>query len=323
MHSKNNQCRKDETQVIKVSRSAPWFPPHLRESPEGYTFKYHLPAPVRMIFYRWGNKYIPTEDYLNLFEIPWCPLFGALPFKEPFKKDFPCTVPIAAQIMIAKLRTYCGIDPSLTELCPEACPDPQTIFEITGYSPARIISARTVFNQYTRDGGVTPQAEIIKSNFQIINYQAIGIIAHVWNSLKLYFIQRSENFDKHSDLYFRSLSKIQMKMDEEAGELGMGEANALKCYAEFIKRANILNRTSKSRDKKIRDGEKVKNDVLLAFNRIFPKGVSEPATLNYVANTIRKDENKLPSLNTLKKHLKALNSEGKIKLPPIRKVNNV
>ena len=318
MQSKNNHYRKCETEVIKIPRSAPWFPPSLLKSPGRINFKYRFTAGERMIFHHWENKYVPTEDYLNLFEIPWCPLFGVLPFKGPFEKDFQYTVPITAQIMIAKLRTYCGIASSLTELCPEAYPDEEVIASLTGYPSRRINAARSMFERIRGEADA-----LITAVDRIINWDAIIKIYSIWSLLKIYFESPSEYRSKFSDIYLLQLSKMQDALDKEAGELAMGEAKALKCYYEFIKRANIQYRTSKSRDKKIENGQKLKNDVLLAFNRLFPKGVSEPATLNYVANTIKKNENKLPSVNTLKKHLKTLASEGKITLPPIRKVNNV
>lgn len=99
----------------------------------GMVHSFRFTPGERMVFHCWRNKYQPTEDHADLFKNPWCPLFGVLPFDD--------ALPLAKGL-IKQLRTFFGVPITLTDLCPEAYPDPEVIFELTGYSQVRLTLAR-------------------------------------------------------------------------------------------------------------------------------------------------------------------------------------
>ncbi len=263
----------------------------------------------KMIFYSWKNKYQPTEDYQNLFNSPWCPLFGVLPFNDP-----PAST---GKSLITRLRTYCGI-PS-HHLCPEAYPDPKVIFKLTGFPQIKLSLARTLFKKYIDDEEFSE--DDIKNN-ELVNIEPLIRIASVWKILRTYYEHLPTPTQSEGKIVQKYLLKISRQISEK-GEEYVERRKEIEVEEERLNArqkslAFQTARIDRSREGKLKAKEIRKEKVKKSFYKLFKEQNVNFLTKNRIANVIHGDleqNGEIISLNTVKSYLEELRAGKVISLP--------
>jgi len=263
----------------------------------------------RMVFHHWENEYQPTKDYQNLFNNPWCPLFGVLPFNNSLAKE-----------LIQHLRTFFGIPLVITNLCPEAYPDPKVIFELTGFSQAKLSLTRTFFIKCMQDA---PYTNDENNDKKLVNIFPLIDIARVWSILKLYYI---DDHGKHAEIFNNALSKVAVSIKKNSESYAFDHGNCEVATKERAAREFHASRTDASRSGKLAAKKICKEKVRKSFVKISNNSSVKLSTINCIANNILEDlkrSNEVISLNTVKSYLREFDEEKVICLPRKKTSHNL